>query len=219
MKTIPPQDLVCLDALTAQMPLRIDLAYARADNFLFGERIYREEAKLTLHKSLAEIVVNAAELAFERHGYTLVLYDGLRTVEAQQRMLETRRVRENRHWVDNVPRLLSRPGEGGHPRGMAVDVSLLDMNGMPLDMGTVFDFLAENPNADHNPAHRMYPQPDPIRKNRAALDSVMLEGAKMANQPIFLLPQEWWDYRLPAETLGQYAPLSEGDLNPDQRLL
>lgn len=208
-----------MDALAAQTPLRVDVAYARADNFLFQERIYRTDAKLHLHKFLADIVLHSADLAFQRHGFTLVLYDGLRTVDAQQRMLETQKVKDHPHWVENIPRLLSRPGEGGHPRGMAVDVSLLDADGMPLDMGTVFDFLAENPDAAHNPAHRMHPQSEPVRRNRSVLDSVMLEGAQMAGHPLFPLPQEWWDYRLPLDIIKQYAPLGESDLNPDQRLL
>ncbi|MBK9585870.1 MAG: D-alanyl-D-alanine carboxypeptidase family protein [Alphaproteobacteria bacterium] len=219
MKIIQPEDLVCMDALAAQVPLRVDLAYARADNFLFGERLYRTDAQLYLHSFLADVVVHAAELAFQRHGLTLVLYDGLRTVEAQQRMLETRRVKENPHWVENIPRLLSRPGEGGHPRGMAVDVSLLDTYGQALDMGTVFDFLAENPDAAHNPAHRDHPQTEAVQTHRDILDRVMLEGAKKAGRVLFPLPQEWWDYRLPTEFFSQYAPLSEANLPPDLRLL
>lgn len=219
MKIIRPEDLVCMDALAAQVPLRVDCAYARADNFLFGERIYRADAKLFLHTFLADVVVKAAKVAFERYDFTLVVYDGLRTVEAQKRMLETRRVKENPHWVENIPPLLSRPGEGGHPRGMAVDVSLLDSDGAALDMGTVFDFLAENPDAAHNPAHRDHLQSEAVRKNRLVLDTVMLEGAKMAKQPLFPLPQEWWDYRLPPALIREYAPLSERDLPLEMRLL
>lgn len=84
--------------------------------FVRGETL-PTDAQLYLHKLLADVVVHAAELAFQRHGLTLVLYDGLRTVEAQQKMLETRRVKENPHWVENIPRLLSPPRRGGIREG------------------------------------------------------------------------------------------------------
>ncbi|MCB1680305.1 MAG: D-alanyl-D-alanine carboxypeptidase family protein [Rhodospirillales bacterium] len=219
VETIDTDDLVCMDLLADQVPLRVDLAYARDDNTLFGERIYRTDAKLYLHLHLADVVEQAAILAREHHGLTLVLYDGLRTVEAQQRMLETQKVKDHPHWVDAVPRLLSRPGEGGHPRGMAVDVSLLDPDGRALDMGTVFDFLAEKPDAPYNPAHREHPQSEAVKQNRKILNSVMLEGARLAGQRLLPLPQEWWDYRLPGDIIRRYLPLSERDLPPEMCLL
>lgn len=136
--------------------LRTDLAYAKDDNLLFGERIYRPDAGLWLHLDLAKITENAARKIHQAHGWRLVVYDGLRTTDAQARMLRTQRVEDNPRWLEE-PRLLSPPGAGGHPRGMAVDVGLEDSSGQIVDMGTPFDFLAPSPEAAHNPAHRDYP--------------------------------------------------------------
>lgn len=200
-------------------PLRIDLAYARDDNVLFGESIYCKGAKFWLHKSLADIVLLASKICFESSGLVFVLHDGLRTVEAQAAMMKTQRVKDNPHWLEE-PRLLSPPGAGGHPRAMAVDIGLQNGAGQEMDMGTVFDFLAENPHADFNPAHRDYKgHSGEVMNNRKILDRSILQAAQKLNMPIFPLPQEWWDFRLPSEIYNLYAPISENDLPPEMRLL
>ena len=216
---ISPDDLVCMNKYAAAAHFRVELAYARGDNLLFGERIYRSNAALHLHKGLAEAVFAAAEHCFEVHGLRFILYDGLRTVEAQERMMDARRVKENPLWLEE-PRLLSRPGSGGHPRGMAIDIGLETPEGGFLDMGTAFDYLAEDSSAEHNPAHRLYQKhPDDVYRNRAILDEAMAFGSARASTPIFPLPQEWWDYRLPMEAYGEYLPIHESDLPHDMRLL
>ncbi len=221
MKKITPDALLPMDRFTgdADKALEIDLAYARADNLLFGERIYKSDARLWLHKDLANVVLRAAQI-LKTQGYTLVLYDGLRTSDAQKKMQQTQRVRDNPHWLEEPERLLSPPGAGAHPRGMAIDVSLKDEAGALLDMGTPFDFLAANSSAPHNPAHRNYPHhPPEIMQNREILYGAMLGAAKELNIPLIGLPAEWWDYRFPAEVYEQYAPLSDADLPPDMRMV
>lgn len=214
MKSIKPYDLSRMD----DDFYRVDLAYARDDNLLFGERIYRRDAALWLYKDLADIIRLAAQTCLQNHALRFVLYDGLRTVDAQEAMMHTRRARENLHWLEE-PRLLSPPGGGGHPRAMAVDIGLETPDGELIDMGCAFDFLTENPHADCNPAHRDYAHPRHILDNRKILDDCMTGAAKELNIPLLPLPQEWWDFRLPPEFFGQYAPLREGDLAPEMRML
>ena len=197
---------------------RVELAYAREDNLLFEERIYRKDAQLWLHKDLAKIVQKAALMCFKKHGLRFILYDGLRTIETQEAMMHTQRVRDNPHWL-REPRLLSSPGGGGHPRGMAIDIGLETLEGELLNMGCAFDYLAENPSAEHNPAHRNYKHTDDIRKNRYILDSHMENAAQALEIPLFPLPEEWWDFRLPPIIYGKYTPVSEHDLPDDMRLL
>lgn len=199
--------------------LRVDLAYARNDNLLFGERIYRADAGLWLHKNLAAVVLEAARRCFRDHKCSFVLHDGLRTVEAQDKMLRTARVIKNPQWLAE-PGLLSKPGAGGHPRAMAVDVSLVDENGQALDMGTPFDFLSDDPGPLRNPAHRQHTKlsRDAVR-NRGFLTNAMMGAAESLNVALLPLPQEWWDFRLPKEIYEQYAPLSENDLPEEMRLM
>lgn len=213
---IDPARLVPLD-LFPDIPFKIDLAYAGPGNLLFQETIYRPDARLWLHEDLAKIVMLAARTLHQNHGLSLVVYDGLRTVEAQQKMLETRRVRDNPHWLEE-PRLLSPPGAGGHPRGMAVDVALEGPQGL-LDMGTEFDYLAENAAPAYNPAHREHPDlPPEIRNNRDLLTRAMLDAAKSLKLKLLPLPEEWWDFRLPRAVYEQYEPLSDADLPSQMRM-
>ncbi len=214
MLKLDPSDLVDMTPFAARGVLEIDLAYAKPHNALFGQAIYRPDARLWLHRDLAQIVVHAAVYCASRHNARFILFDGLRTVEAQAVMLETERVRANPQWLQE-PRLLSPPGAGGHPRAMAVDIGLMDADGGLLDMGTAFDFLAQNPHPDHNPAHRAFPRLSAqAAKNRAILDDCMSKAAILSGKDIFPLPQEWWDFRFPVALYESFEPLSDHDL-PD----
>lgn len=216
LKIIRPDQLVNMHDHT-DSNIRIDLAYARDDNYLFGECIYKEDAQLFIYEALGDIVLDVAQSVKEQ-GYRLVLYDSLRTSDAQARMLETQNVKDNPQWLEE-PRLLSPPGKGAHPRGMAVDCSLETMDGELLDMGTVFDFLAEDASAEVNAAHRAHPYlSDTVKANRKILDDAFDAAAHKLGIALFPLPQEWWDFRLPPAYTDRYAPLSDADLPPHMRM-
>ncbi len=219
LKTISASDLVAMDEKAAEFPIRIDLAYA-FDRFpnQFG-KIYHDKARLWLHKDLAQVVCRAALNIHARYGFQTVLYDGLRTIEAQQAMIEAPIIKANPQWINGPVTLLSKPGTGAHPRGMAIDISLMHENGALVDMGTAFDYFAENPGPATNPAHRAYVDLKPEhRETRAILDEAMIEAADHYNLPMFLLPQEWWDFRFPPDYFNQYAPIADADLPPDMRM-
>lgn len=217
-KTIQSDDLIDLSPLAEDRLVRIELAYARDDNLLFGERIYRNDAKLHAHVIIAKIIKEAAKTAQEA-GYRMVLYDSFRSTDAQARMLQTQAVRDNPQWLEE-PRLLSPPGAGAHPRGMAIDCSLETLDGELLDMGTPFDYLAADPSPAHNKAHRQHPDlSDEVLHNRALLDGFMLGAAELCEMQLFLLPQEWWDFRLPREIYEQYSPLSDNDVSAEKRCI
>ena len=213
---ISPDDLVCMNTQEATHALRVQLVYAhdRPPN-IFGA-VYRPDAQLWLHRDLARVVLKASELL---EGYRLVLYDGLRTVEAQDKMAHSAIVQANPHWLQEPGRLLSPPGAGAHPRGMAIDVSLETLDGDLLDMGTDFDYLAEDSSAAANPAHREYQALKPAHAtNRAILNEAMLGAAQECGVELMPLPQEWWDFRLPPEMYERYEPLSDGALPAEMRM-
>jgi D-alanyl-D-alanine dipeptidase len=188
MKNLSPDDFICLDDLQHKHPFVVRCDYARHDNQLLGEAIYKPDAKVWAHKDLAAITIKAAQLAHEAHGYTMILYDCLRTSTAQDKMAQTQRALANPHWMEE-PRLLSPPGTGAHPRGMAIDVSLLDKRGILLDMGTPFDLMSENSAPEHNPAHREHPYlPNHVKANRASLDNAMMDAAKVLGLELMPLP-------------------------------
>jgi zinc D-Ala-D-Ala dipeptidase len=211
--------LVPLDLFTEDFPLSVDIAYLKpAPGNIFGV-IYRPGARLWLHEKLARVVLLAAHFSYRHAGLKTVVYDGLRTTNAQTRMRTSKIVQQNPHWLEGKTRLLSPPGMGGHPRGMAVDMSLLGADGQPIDMGTDFDFLTQDPGPLKNPAHRDYQNlSDSVRKNRAILTGSMQQAAKMLQTDLLPLPQEWWDFRLQSEEYNLYEPLSDADLPPQMRM-
>lgn len=217
MKLIQATDLVDIQvaADAAGIRLRSDLIYADAGhplNQTFAEAIYSPNAKMWMHKDLAEIVLLAAGRA-NAEGFRFVLTDCLRTTDAQQRMAETKIVQANPHWTAPGPgMLLSPPGFGAHPRAMAVDILLEDREGNAIDMGTALDHFSTDPN--DNPAARDYPFPPNILANRKLLEGLMTGAANDLGKVIVPLASEWWDFRFPADVYEQYAPLSDSDL-PD----
>ncbi|NBX65596.1 MAG: D-Ala-D-Ala dipeptidase [Proteobacteria bacterium] len=223
MKRIDPKDLINIseEAVKRGIDLRCDLIYADPAhplNSTFREAIYRPQAKLWLHSRLAEVVLLAAKRCAEQHRYRFVLTDGLRTTDAQQRMMDTAIVRANPHWTEDGPKmLLSKPGGGGHPRAMAVDIYLETFSGEVLDMGTVLDHFSTDP--DDNPAARGYNGLDPaVYANRTLLEKLMIDAGRDLKTDILPLPSEWWDFRLMPDFFSAYAPLSDADLPEEMRM-
>ncbi len=212
---IAASDLVPMDLFTAEVPLQIDLVYADAAHLenIFGQALYHPTARLFLHVDLAAVVLLAARDLHERQGWVLQLKDGLRTVEAQEKMMATAIVQRNPHWYEGPDRLLSPPGAGAHPRGMAIDVGVLDRDGAYVDMGTAFDHLSQDPSV--NPAARTFKDlSTTILERRTVLETAFLKAAARLSLPILPLPSEWWDFRFPRGLYDLYQPLHEGDL-PD----
>lgn len=215
-----------MDALSVEHPFTIDLVYAQPhhkDN-MFKEAIYHASAQLWLHKDLAEIVCLGAKICADKYQLFYELKDGLRTSTAQKKMEQTQIVQENMHWLTGTPRLLSNPGAGAHPRGLAIDIILRDIQGTELDMGTDFDALpplgAKNPAARTSTHFQGRSLPDAeILQNRAILTDTMCEAAKQLNRPLRPLPAEWWDFRYPDEDYLAFEALSDHDLPPDYRMV
>ena len=105
----------------------LDIVYATEHNFT-GQPIY-SRAACYLHEDAAFALKRAIDLAAV-HGMKLLVFDGLRPTEAQEAMW--------RHTPD--PEFLTDPRIGSpHSRGVAIDLTLLDANGVALEMGTAFD--------------------------------------------------------------------------------
>jgi D-alanyl-D-alanine dipeptidase len=219
MKKIAPTDLVALDDFTSTHPIKIDTVYAKPEHpdNMFKTKIYRPAAKMWGHRELVPIILAAAQICFKKTGWTFEIKDCLRTVEAQALMRETDIVKAHPQWLEEPGRLLSPPGAGGHPRGMAVDIVLIDKNGDEIDMGTRFDFLTED--RDNNPAARNYIKfSKTILDNRKILEESMMQAAAEAGRELLPLPQEWWDFRFPSAYSAQFEPIHDANLPPEMRM-
>ena len=213
MQSIDPQDLICMNDQISKK-LVIDLVYANASHpeNIFHTDLYHKEAKLWVHKDLAAVIDHVANSLHRDHSWTLVLKDGLRTVEAQAAMQETPIVKAHPEWCEGEERLLSPPGCGAHPRGMAIDVAALSAEGTEIDMGTSFDYMEIE-------SHRSYTDlPDSILQNRKILEEAFVTAGNETRHPILPLPNEWWDFRFHPDYTKDYAPIHDRDLPREMRM-
>ncbi|PZO85758.1 MAG: D-Ala-D-Ala dipeptidase [Micavibrio aeruginosavorus] len=212
-EAIKADALIPMDIFPGE-PFLIDIVYADKNHphNIFGCALYHESARLILQRDMARIILLCARALRETHGWTLVLKDGLRPVEAQARMAETNIVKENPHWLEGPRRMLSSPGVGAHPRGMAIDVSVIDRDNNPVDMGTVFDEMTEQSARDYTGFSAL------VLENRRILQTAFTDSAAKLDLPMLPLPSEWWDFRFPSDYTRGFAPLSDADLPDDLKI-
>lgn len=166
--------------------LTLDLRYATPDNFT-GQVIY-EHAQALLHRDARAALWRAADLALAQ-GLRLRVYDAYRPAAAQRRL-----------WAAVPdPRFVADPRLGSmHTRGVAVDLTLCDAQGEPLDMGTGFDALQPasfHANTSIAPA---------AQQNRCHLLGLMALAGWVHH------PHEWWHYDLAGA--AAYPLIDDGSL-------
>jgi len=212
MHAIPTDHLIPFD-LFENEPIKIDLVYANAKHphNIFETALYHSEARMWAHKDLAAITLLTARLLNKQYGWVLELKDCLRTIEAQAIMGQTDIVKANPQWMEE-PRMVSPPGEGAHPRAMAIDVCVLDRDNRPVDMGTNFDEMVPA-------AARGYEDlPNQVKQNRAILDHAFKVAADAFAIPILPIPPEWWDFRFVPTQYSTFEPLRDSDLPPQMQM-
>lgn len=150
----------------------LDMRYASKNNFT-GALLY-VRAACFLNEEAAEKLRVAIHLAGQM-GYRFKLFDGFRPTEAVKML-----------W-DHTPNpdYLSHPSSGSpHARGAAIDLTLIEENGVELDMGTEFDAMTA---LSH---HGVTDISAIAQKNRALLLGIM----SAAGWDFYV--NEWWHYQL-----------------------
>lgn len=149
-----------------------DMKYATSDNFLKAKVYDCAECFLRLKTVKAMLNANAE---FIKKGYKIKIFDCYRPLDIQKRMWKI---------VPN-PEYVANPSKGSiHNRGGAVDITLVDSNGVALDMGTTFDFFGIE--ASHNYQNLS----QEIKSNREVLKTIMIQNGFNS------LDSEWWHYNL-----------------------
>jgi D-alanyl-D-alanine dipeptidase len=161
-----------LEEITSKDDVLFDIAYATANNFT-GRPVYARAACF-LRPEAAACLRRAAELA-RPHGLRLKIFDAYRPSEAQWKLWQ--------HTPD--PEFLADPRRGSpHSRGVAVDLTLVDANGIELPMGTPFD--AFTPLSHHGRTDL----PAAVQANRLLLLGLMTAAGWDFYR------NEWWHYQL-----------------------
>lgn len=177
----PDYDTTLWRELTELDSFVLDIRYATANNFV-QEKIY-PCARCFLKPQVANALIKVNRTLIQK-GYQLKLFDCYRPAPAQQIL-----------W-NKVPDSLyvAPPAKGSmHSRGMTLDLTLTDLQGNEIDMGTPYDFFGPE-------AHPDYPKLSPVViKHRKMLSEAMRLGGF---QPI---TTEWWHF-----TYGSgYPPLED----------
>ncbi|MBT4033508.1 MAG: M15 family metallopeptidase [Candidatus Marinimicrobia bacterium] len=115
----------------------VELKYSTSDNFL-GADTYGELENCYLQPKAAAMLKQAQDLLKKLHPeLTLLVYDGARPRSIQRKMWAL---------VVNTPSqdYVANPDRGSvHNFGSAVDLTIATTDGVPLDMGTAFDYFGK----------------------------------------------------------------------------
>jgi D-alanyl-D-alanine dipeptidase len=162
-----------LELIKLDKTIKLDIRYARSDNFV-GRAVY-PEARAFLQRDAAEAVVRVHR-KLKKQGLGLVIFDGYRPWSITKLFWETVQP-EHRKFVAD-------PAKGSkHNRGCAVDLSLFDLKtGELLPMPSGYDEFTERASPDYQGGTLEE------RRNRDLLRKLMEAEEFTVN------PNEWWHF-------------------------
>lgn len=175
-----------VDIQTLDSTIQVDLKYASTDNFM-KKRLYFDIDKAYLQKGIAQRLAKSNQyLRSLRANYRLLVYDAARPRSIQQAMwdaLDTIPVKERTKFVSN-------PANGSvHNYAAAIDLTICDKNGKPLDMGAGYDDI------------RLiaYPSKEAYFLKKGLLSKQQISNRQllrnvMSSQGFINIPTEWWHF-------------------------
>ena len=193
-KKMKEYGLVDVQSLDAE--IRVELKYATEDNFV-GENMYGSLTTAYLLPHFAHKVVEAQRILRKRYpDYSLLVYDAARPISVQRRM---------RRAVEGTPlQIYVADGQKGgrHNYGVAVDLTIVDGAGRPLDMGAGFDHFGDeawvgNDNDVTLAAYKAYVEAlrkrGKISAEAAANRTLLLEIMDAVGLRPYV--KEWWHFQ------------------------
>jgi len=130
-----------LQEVMAAVPgVLVELKYATADNFM-GKNVYGCLTHAYLQKETVVKLKKAQEVLEKAHpGYHLLIYDAARPLSKQWELWNTL----TQYTPEKRRTYVADPKEHSiHNYGSAVDLTVADEKGKPLEMGTKYDFFGE----------------------------------------------------------------------------
>ncbi|NDW08141.1 M15 family metallopeptidase [Dysgonomonas sp. 520] len=170
------QGLICVNHLDSS--LVVDLKYATTDNFT-KVVLYDTLSNAYLHPLAAEKLIKAQKLLKEIDpNLSLLIYDAARPLSVQKKMFQVVQGTKYQAYVANPSRT------GLHNYGIAVDLTICDLSGNALDMGTPFDFFGKEAGITNEAAFLTKKQIE----NRNLLRKVMTGAGFLT------IRGEWWHF-------------------------
>lgn len=165
---------------------RISLMYTRADNFT-GRVLYTSLREAYLHPITMKALKKADErLRQLRPDLRLMVMDATRPMSVQQKMWDAVKNTNQKIYVSNP-----KNGGGLHNYGLAVDLTLCDLNGDTLTMGVKIDNMTSLSHIDKE---------DLLLKqgkiSREAYDNRRLLREVMRYAGFKPLRTEWWHFNI-----------------------
>jgi D-alanyl-D-alanine dipeptidase len=190
-----------IDVRELNAGIKVDLKYTSRDNFM-NMRLYDKIDRAYLQKDVAVRLAKVQDaLSKKKPGFHLLIYDALRPVSVQRKMWEA---------LDSIPpnrrgKFVSNPDKRSlHNMGAAVDITIIDEKGIPLDMGAGFDDMREI----------AYPSLEQHFLETGELSAKQLENRLLLRRLMQAhgfrqLETEWWHYNACSriEALKKYKVL------------
>ncbi len=168
--------------------IRVELKYSTSDNFLKKD-VYGDLEHAYLQPEIASRLVKAARyLEQAEPGYQLLVYDAARPHAAQYALwdaLDDLKIPQSKKTM-----YVADPKIGSnHNFGCAIDLTVVDTKGNPLDMGTKYDFFGPlaYPRSEQEMLRTGKLSTKQI-ENRNILQSAMVKAGFTVNTT------EWWHF-------------------------
>jgi len=180
-KQLQAQGLVNIHTLAPD--ILVELKYSSKDNFLSADT-YGELENCYLQPKAAAMLKKAQDILQATHPeLTLLVYDGARPRSIQRKMWAL---------VVNTPSqdYVANPDRGSvHNFGSAVDLTLSTMDGVPLDMGTPFDYFGKLAQPRHEARF--------LKENQLTqeqIDNRIILRDAMTQAGFQTISIEWWHF-------------------------
>jgi D-alanyl-D-alanine dipeptidase len=129
-----------LKEIRSEIPeLQADLRYSGQNNFTGIDLYGCLDAAFAQPYLIRKLKYASNLLRKKKPGYQFIVFDAARPIECQWALWKAIRLPESRKHI-----YVADPRKGSiHNYGCAIDLSIVDERGIPLDMGTEFDFFGE----------------------------------------------------------------------------
>ncbi len=168
LTSIDDKDFIDIEKLSNYFVL--DMKYATSDNFL--KKAVYSCAKCYVRGIVAKALIKA-NADFMKKGYRIKLFDCYRPHSVQKKMWKI---------VPNPGYVANPKGGSIHNKGAAIDITLTDLKGNQIDMGTAFDHFGKE-------AHHAY-----TKLSKEVIANRKLLRSTMESYGFSIIKTEWWHY-------------------------